>query len=189
MHLLARARLALARHPWAYWLAIAVVAGAVALGTAQTMAGVEAQRRSWGEQQTVWVASMAIEPGQPIHADRHDVPRAVVPVDAVRVAPGDAVARQRIGAGEIITTIDVAARGSASLIPDGWVAFAVRASVEHFAPGDHVRAYSGDLFVAAGVVIDRAESELMVAIPVEAAPAMATALLADSVTLALTSGP
>lgn len=189
MHLLARARLALARHPWAYWLAIGVVAGAVALGTTRAMAGVEAQRRSWGEQQTVWVASVAIEPGQPIHADRQEVPSAVVPSDAVRVAPGDAVARQRVGAGEIITAVDLAVRGPASLIPDGWVAFPVAASVDHFGTGDHLRVYSGDRFVATGVVVDHAESELMVAIPVDAAPAMATALLADSVTIALTPGP
>ena len=189
MHLLARVRLAVARHPWAYWLAIAVVAGAVALGAARAMASVEAQRRSWGELQTVWVASAAIEPGQPIRADRREVPRAVAPPGAVSVAPGDVVARQRIGAGEIINAVDLAARGAAGLIPDGWVAFAVAAPVEHFAPGDHLRVYSGDRLVAAGVVVDFDESGLMVAIPVEAAPVMATGLLADSVTIALTPGP
>ena len=189
MHLLARIRLTVARHPWAYWLAISVVAGAVALGTARAVAGVEAQRRSWGEQQTVWVAKAAIEPGQPIRADRQQVPRAVVPPGAVLVAPVDVVARQRIGAGETINAVDLAASGSAALIPDGWVAFAVAASVDHFAPGDHLRVYSGDRFVATGVVVDHDESELMVAIPVEAAPAMATGLLADSVTIALTAGP
>jgi hypothetical protein len=189
MHLLARVRLALARHPWAYWVVIAVVAGAVSLGAAGAMASVESQRRSWGEQQTVWVASAAIEPGQPIRAHRREVPRAVVPTDAVGVAPGDAIARQRIGVGEIITNVDLAGRGPASLIPDGWVAFAVTAAVEHFAPGDHLRVYWGDRFVAAGMVIDHDDSKLMVAIPIDAAPTMATALLADSVTIALTPGP
>lgn len=189
MHLLARVRLALARHPWAYWLVVAVVAGMVSLGAARAMARVEAQRRSWGEQRTAWVASTAIEPGQPIHADRREVPTAVVPADAVRVAPGDVVARQRIGAGEIITTVDLAARGPASLIPDGWLAFAVPMPVEHFAAGDYVRVYSGDRFVATGVVVDHVESELMVAIPVEAAATMAAALLTDTVTIALAPGP
>ena len=189
MHLLARARLAVARHPWAYWLAIGVMAGAVALGAARAMAGVEAQRQSWGEQQAVWVAAVATEPGQPIHADRREVPRAVVPSDAVREPPGDAIARQRIGAGEIITAVDLTVRGPASLIPDGWVAFPVAASVDHFAAGDHLRVYAADRLVATGVVVDHTESELMVAIPVENAPAMAAALLADSVTIALTPGP
>ena len=189
MHVLARIRLTVARHPWVYWLVISAVAGAVALGAGRAMAGVDAARRSWGEQMEVWVASTAIEPGQPIRADRHQVPRAVAPASAVNVSPADSVARQHIAPGEIITDDDVAARGPAGLIPDGWLAFAVPAAVAHFAPGDRVRAYSGDQFVAAGVVVDRGESELMVAIPVEAAPAMTTALLANTVTIALTPGP
>ncbi len=189
MHLLARVRLMVARHPWIYWFVVAVIAGAVGLGAAQALAGVDAARRSWGEQESVWMASAAIEPGQPIVADRRDVPRAVVPPGALGVPPDDAVARQRIGPGEIITDTDVAARGSAGLVPDGWVAFAVPASVEHYATGDHVNVYSGDQLVAAGVAVGRGESELMVAIPADAAPAMTTALLADAVTLGLTPGP
>jgi hypothetical protein len=189
MHVLARIRLIVARHPWVYWLVISAVAGVVALGTERAMAGVDAARRSWGEQEAVWVASAAIEPGQPIRADRRQVPRALAPASAVIVAPVDAVARQRISPGEIITDIDLAVRGAAGLIPDGWVAFAVPSAVAHFAPGDHLRVYSGDQFVAAGVVVNSGESELLVAIPIESAPAMATALLANTVTLALTPGP
>jgi hypothetical protein len=69
------------------------------------------------------------------------------------------------------------------------VAFPVPTAVEHFATGDHLNVYSGDQLVAAGVVVDHGESELMVAIPADAAPVMATALLADAVTLGLTPGP
>ena len=79
-----------------------------------------------------------------------------------------------------------ASGGSASLIPDGWVAFAVAASLEHFAVGDHLTVFAGDRLIGSGLVVDRGESELMVAIPADAAPAMAAALLADAVTLALT---
>ena len=186
MHLLARVRLTAARHPWIYWLVIAVLAGSVAVGAARAMAGVDAQRRSWGEQATVWVASAPIEPGQPIRSDRRQVPRAMVPAGAIDVAPDDVVARQRIDTGEIITDIDVASPGAAGLIPEGWVAFAVPAPVEHLASGDHVRVYAADQFVAVGVVVDEGDSESMVAIPVEAAPTMATALLANTVTIALT---
>lgn len=177
-----------ARHPWAYWLTIAVVAGAVAIGTARSSAGVDAARRSWGDQQDVWMASAAIDPGQPILAVRRSVPRAVVPHGAVLVAPDDVVARQRIAAGEIITDLDVAATGPAGLIPDGWVAFALQATVGDFSPGDGVRAYAGDQLIAAGVVVDAGESDVMVAIPGDAAPAMSTAILAGTVTIALTPG-
>ena len=189
MHLLARVRLMVARHPWTYWVAIAALSGALALGVARAMAGVDAARRSWGDQETVWIASAAIEPGQPIVAARSDVPRAVVPAGAIDGRPIDVVARQHIGPGEIITNADIAIAGPAGLIPDGWVAFAVPATVEHFAIGDHLEVYTAEQLVGAGLVVDRGESELMVAIPADAAPAMATALLADAVTLGLSPGP
>jgi hypothetical protein len=188
MHLLAWVRLTTARHPWIYWLAVALVASGVGLGTARAMARVDAARRSWGEHETVWVASAAIEPGQPVVSDRRDVPRAMTPVGALGTAPVDVVARHHIGPGEIITDADIAAGGPAGLVPDGWVAFVVAASGDHFATGDHLRVYSGDQLVAAGLVVDRGESELMVAIPEAAAPMMATGILADAITIGLTPG-
>ena len=70
MHLLAWVRLMVARHPWIYWLAIVAVAGVAAVGSASALAGVDAARRSWGEQSTVWMTTSAIEPGQSIAATR-----------------------------------------------------------------------------------------------------------------------
>ena len=189
MHTLAWVRLMVARHPWIYWSAVAIVAAGVGLGTARSLARVDAARRSWGEQQTVWVASAAIEPGQSIAADRRSVPRAMVPVSASGAAPNSAVARQHIAAGEIITLADIAASGPAGLVPDGWVAFVVPSPGGHFAVGDHLRVYSGDQLVAAGLVVDSGESDVMVAVPEAAAPALATAVLASSVTIGLSPGP
>ena len=189
MHQLAWVRLMVARHPWTYWLVIAVLAGGVGLGAARAVARVDAARRSWGEQRSVWMATAAVEPGQPITAERRDVPIAVVPRAAVMDVPSGAIARQHLGPGEIVTDADVSASGTAGLVPHGWVAFAVPASVDHFAVGDHLDVYSADHLVAAGLVVDAGESELMVAIPATSAPAMSTALLADAVTLGLTSSP
>jgi hypothetical protein len=189
MHLLASFRLTVARHPWIYWLAIAIVAGVVAVGSASALAGVDAARRSWGQQSTVWVASAAVSPGAPITATTRELPRAVVPVGAARENPSGTIARQRIGAGEIVTIDDVAAAGSAGLIPRGWVALAVPGSSQHFTSGDHLAVYSGAAFVSAGLVVDEGDSELMVAVPASAAPTLAAALLVDAVTLALTPGP
>jgi hypothetical protein len=177
-----------ARHPSIYWLSITIVAGMVGLGAARALADVEAARRSWGEAQTVWMASAVIEPGQPISANGRSVPRALVPAGAVDSPPDGSIARQRVGPGEIVVDSDIFAEGSVGLIPDGWVAFAVTAPVVHFAVGAHVNVYSGDRFVAAGLTIDVGESDLMVAIPADAAPAMAAAVLADTATLALTPG-
>jgi len=185
LHQLAWVRLMVARHPWIYWLSIAVLAGMVGLGVTRALADVDAARRSWGEQQTVWVTSTAIQPGQPIVAKGRSVPRAVVPTDAVDSAPDGSIALQRIGPGEIIVGSDVSADGSVGLIPEGWVAFAVAAPVAHFAIGDHIDVYSADQFVGAGLVVGLGESDLMVAIAADAAPAMATAVLGGTVTLAL----
>ena len=118
MHQLAWVRLIVARHPWIYWLSITVVAGMVGLGAARALADVDAARRSWGEQQTVWVAAAATEPGQPILAGARSVPRAVVPAGAVGSTPEGSIARQRIGPGEIIVGSDISATGSVGLIPE-----------------------------------------------------------------------
>ncbi|HEY0519598.1 MAG TPA: hypothetical protein VGC84_08905, partial [Ilumatobacteraceae bacterium] len=83
MHLLARARMTLARHPSIYWVALTLVSAVVALGVAHALASVDAARRSWGEQRSVWIATATIEPGQPVTAVQRDVPVAVVPVEAV----------------------------------------------------------------------------------------------------------
>jgi hypothetical protein len=189
MQFLPRVRLIVARHPWIYWLAIVVLAGAVGLGAVQAMAAIDAERRSWGQQTTVWVATDDIAPGEPIHAESRRVPRAVVPSSATTKPSANTIARQRIGRGEMITSVDVSVSGSAGLIPDGWVALAVPATVEHFAVGDRVSVYSGDQFVAGGTVIDTGETELMIAVAADAAPAVAMGVQADAITIGLTSGP
>lgn len=185
MHLLARVRMTLARHPWLYWMALAAFAAMVATGVAHSMAGVDAARRSWGSQQAVWRATEAFEPGQPITAERDEVPSAVVPNDAVEASPVGALATQHIAAGEIVTAFDVTLAGPAGLIPSGSVAFAVPESVEHFSTGDHVDVYTTDRLISDGVIVDAGDSDVMVAIAADAAPAMATALQAGAVTLAL----
>ena len=189
MHLLAWTRLTLARHPWIYWVTIAAVASLAGLSAQRAIAGVDAQRRSWGPQQSVWMTTVAVDAGQVIAAERSEVPAAVVPIDAAMEVRSGTIARQHIGAGEIVTRSDIAASGPAGLIPADWAAFAVPASVDHFTTGDHVNAYTGDQFLTPGLVIAVSESELMVAIPVASAPALAAALLADAVVLALTPGP
>lgn len=189
MHVLARVRSLMARQPWIYWALVAVAAMGVVVGAARAIGRVDAARRSWGDQQPVWVATTAIEPGEPITATRRDLPMAVVPAVAAVEDPSGTVARQRVGAGEIITDGDLAARGAVSLVPEGWVAFAAPAVAEHFRIGDHVRVFAGDQSLGDGLVIDSGDSDLMVAIPADAAPAMAAALLTDSVTIALSPDP
>jgi hypothetical protein len=188
-HVLARVRLVVARHPWIYWTAVAALAGIVTIGVVDAMAKVDAARRSWGTQQQVWVATAAMEPGAVITAELSEVPTAVVPNDAIDTSPVGAIAKQHIAVGEIVTRDDVTRAGPAGLIPDGWVAFAVPESVDHFVPGDHVNVYTTDRLIGDGVVVDAGDSDVMVAIAADAAPAMATALQSGAVTVALTSAP
>jgi len=169
-----------------YWLAVATLAAIVAIGVVHGMARVDAARRSWGTQHAVWTTTGDVEPGQPIPAELREVPMAVVPAGAVDESPVGALATQHIGVGEIVTTVDVALDGAAGLIPDGWVAFAVPESAAHFSVGDHVDVYTSDRLISNGVVVEVSESDAMVAITADAAPAMASALQADAVTLALT---
>ena len=189
MILLARVRLVLARHPWLYWIAVAALAGIVTIGIVDAMAKVDAARQSWGTHQAVWTAAGGIEPGALITAQRTEVPTAVVPGDAVNASPVNAVAKQHISAGEIVTTADVALTGTAGLITDGWVAFAVPQSVAHFAAGDHVDVYTTDRLISHGAVVEAGDSDVMVAVPSDAAPAMAAALQSGAVTIALASAP
>ena len=186
MHILARVRSIVARHPWMYWLAVATLAAIVAIGVVHGMARVDAARRSWGTQHAVWTTTGDVEPGQPIAAELREIPTAVVPAGAVDASPVGALATQHIAAGEIVTTVDVALDGAAGLIPEGWVAFAVPESVAHFSVGDHVDVYTSDRLISNGVVVEVSDSDAMVAISAGAAPAMATALQADAVTIALT---
>jgi hypothetical protein len=189
VHILPRVRMIVARHPWLYWLVVATLAAVVAMGATRAMAGVDAARRSWGTQRTVWTAAGEVEPGQPITAERREVPTAVVPSGAVETSPVGAVATQHIAAGQIVNDHDVTFDGPAGLIPDDSVAFAVPESVAHFSVGDHVNVYTTDRFISDGVVVDAGDSDVMVAIDTDAAPAMASALQAGAVTLALTAIP
>lgn len=189
MHLLARVRLVLARWPWIHWVLIGAAAVGVAAGTGRAIASVDAARRSWGEQRSVWIATTELAPGELIMATRRDVPRAMVPSGAATDDPSGGVARQHVSAGEILTLADVGARGEASLVPGGWVAFAVPSVAGHYSVGDHVRVFAGDQALGNGLIVGRGESDLMVAISEDAAPSLAAALLTDSVTLALSPDP
>ena len=189
MQLLARLRLLLARRPWIYWLAVAIAAVAVGVATARTLAGIDAARLAWGRQQTVWIATAATEPGQQIVAERREVPQAVVPIGAVDREPSSMIARQRMSVGEIVTADDVAVGGTAGLIPAGWVAFPLPVAGGQFVAGDHVVVYSGDQRLTGGMVVFRDDSDVMVAVPESAGASMATGLLANSVTVALTPDP
>ena len=62
-----------------------------------------------------WATSPA---GQPVRATAAEVPTALVPPGAVTEPPGDAVARQRVTAGEIVVAADLAAAPGPAALAD-----------------------------------------------------------------------
>lgn len=155
MHLVARVRWTLARHPSLYWLAIAVCAVAAALPVHRAGRDAAEARSRWGTVVDAVVASAAIERGQPLVALLQPVPVAMLPDGALTEMPAaGAVAARRIAANAIVTEVDLAA----SATPDGWVTIALAAVSPPLVAGDQVAVLAGGTLlcdgIAAGAVVD-----------------------------------
>jgi len=190
MHPVARLRHALARRPWLYWAAVAVLAAGIALAAASAVASVDDARRAWGASRTVVVATADLAPGDPLtgSTEQRPHPRPLVPARALGDVPSDAVARQRVAAGEVLVDVDVApAHVPVGLIPPGWRGVPVAEPVPSGAVvGDHVAAASGGTVLAAdGLVVSRGDATLVVAVPADEAPLVAAAAAAGDLTVLL----
>lgn len=190
MHLVARLRHVLARRPWLYWLAALLLAGTAGIVVADAAAGVEQARRSWGMTRPVVVAAIDIGPGEVLagHVDVRPLPEPMVPPDAVDDVPAAATARQRIGAGEVVTAHDVAATGGPQpLIPEGWRAVPMAEPVASGAAvGDEVSVASGGITLTDdGVVVAVLAEGMLVAVPADVAAVVAHAAITGELTLLL----
>lgn len=178
----------LVRRPWIYWL----VAAIATLATSATLLGrsdaIDAARDSWGETRTVWVATVDHAPGDPVTADRRDIPLSMVSDDAVTDALDGRTARQHIVAGEIVHGIDVVATdGPQAMIPAGWLAVPIDESPASGARlGDRVHVVSDGFVVSAdGLVVGTHDGTTLVAVPDHAAPSIPAAADAGGLTLLL----
>jgi len=107
MQLAARARLFLARRPWVYWLAVAMLALGVAAGVQDRLRAVDEARDRWSTVRAVAVADHDHQPGDALATSSVVLPVAAIPPNALdQVTAGDR-ARQRIGRGEIVVAVDV----------------------------------------------------------------------------------
>ena len=52
MHVVARARLVLARRPWVYWAVVAALASALAVTVDARLTSLDEARRNWGSTRT-----------------------------------------------------------------------------------------------------------------------------------------
>lgn len=177
MHVAARARLVLARRPWLYWALVIVSAAVVASTVHSQLAAVDQARSEWGATRTVVVASRSLEPGDRVDVERIEVPVAFVPPAALDELPVDASLRQRVGAGEILTEVDVSTRpGPAARAPVGTVVVAISDPLARHVPlGSAVQiAADGLLLAERATVTDAIDDVVFVAV----APAVAAAVAA-----------
>lgn len=178
MHVAARARLVLARRPWLYWAIVAALTAAVVVTTRNELATVERARAEWGSTQSVLVATRTLEPGDPIETERIDVPVAMAPSAALDDMPHDAILRQRVGAGEILTEVDIAPRpGPAALAPVGTIVVAIADPLARYVPlGASVQIAADGLLIAErATVTDATDDVMFLAVEPGVAPAVAAA--------------
>lgn len=168
----------LAPRPWIRWIVLIVAALVFVTAVVDHRRQLEAARSSWGDTRTVWVSEHGVTAGDPIRAAPTDRPVAVLPDDPVGHDPSGTVARQTIGAGEVVTLVDVAPNGApADLIPRGWLAVpVVEASPSWAAVGERVVVTAGGVIVSDdGLIVADLDGAPLVAVPAEAAPQVALA--------------
>jgi len=156
--------------------------------TAALLANLVSASEALGRTVRVAVAVAPLAPGDTVTAATvvlRSLPVAAVPATALTAVPVDAALRQHVSSGEVLTTADLAAEGAH--LPDGWrtVAITGRGAFPPLEPGALVDVIAGSAVLAAGaVVIDVADGGIVVAVPAESAPAVATAAAAGEATLA-----
>ncbi len=176
--LLAHLRSFLARHRAVHWTAVGGLALAAAAIVAAQSSALDRERRAWGAARTVWLASADLAPGDPVVAHAEQVPLALVASTAVVGRPDGLIAHRSVSAGEVLVSADVGTDDD--LVPAGWrrVAVATDESSLRLRPGDHVDVIASGAVVARdGVVVEVGPAAVTVAVPVDAAPAVAAAAL------------
>ena len=109
MHVSVLIRVFLARHRWVYWLVAFALAGAVGLMVHAELRNVDAARAAWGETTSVLVADDDRAAGDLPSVERRDLPKALVPTAALQSLPAGTTLRQRVTAGEVLTSTDITA--------------------------------------------------------------------------------
>lgn len=198
----ASARVAIARRPHLYWIAVAAVALAVAVSVRHQLQRVDAARDAWGTPHRVLVATRAVEPGEALTAAvaERTLPGAAVPASAIDSVEPGAVAQHPLGAGEVLLAHHVApGTGLAGRLPAGTAGVAV-AGVNAALPlalGDIVDVVAiddplggtagaaGTVLATGSTVVALTDGGAVLAIPTDAAPTSAAALAGGRAVLVL----
>ena len=190
---LVHVRRVLAKRPWLYWVGVGGLALLAGVIVSQAASGIDDAKAAWGEPHAVVVAVADVEPGASLDAatERREIPAPLVPPGAVTEVEPGAVARQRVGRGEMVMAHDVGATGGPqALIPDGWLAVAIAEPVPSgVRVGDDVAVASGGIALADdGVVVGVDPESVLVAVPAGVAPQVAQAASTGDVALLVKAG-
>lgn len=170
-----RARLFLLRHPWAYWVAVAITLVTGVSGVGARLTAIDDERCAWGETRTVLIADANGEVGEIPAVSRREVPIGLAPVTAIDADVAVGRLQQAVTAGEIIVDIDVTdTRGPAALARPGHVVLALHdpfgldielgTAVRVYADGRTIadEAVVGDVFSGVVMVaVDKADAAVV----------------------------
>jgi hypothetical protein len=178
MHVVASARLVLARRPWVYWAVVAALASTIAVVVDARLTSLDEARRHWGATRSVLVAERRLGPGDEIAVRSVDLPRAALPPDALGDLPDGARLQQRVGTGEVLTELDVTMLpGPAGRATVGTVVVALSDPLGRGVTiGLRVQvAADGLVLAASATVVDVIDDVVFVAVDASAAPTVAAA--------------
>lgn len=151
MHLAARLRWTLARHPILYWLLVGSVGLVVTSSVRRAVDGATTARDRWGTSVVAYVTAGFVERGSTVIAEARDVPLAMLPDGAlVDAPPPGAVAAHDLAAGDILDSTDVATSGA---VPATWVVLSVSTPAPGLVAGDTVAVLGAGALLCDGTVV------------------------------------
>jgi hypothetical protein len=159
MHVSVRFRVFLARHRWIYWIVVCALAGSVGL---MVHTELDDDRAA----------------GDPPSVERRDLPEALVPTAALRSLPAGATLRQRVTAGEVLTSTDITAAAGpvGGATTESVVVGIIDPLARGAVVGSRVRISSEGIVLAeAGEVVSLADEIVFVAVDSASAPMIAAA--------------
>jgi hypothetical protein len=167
MHVAARARLVLARRPWIHWTAVGLLAAVAAITVHAQLDALARTRDDWGTTRPVLVARDAAGPGEGVSARTVQLPVAMLPDGALEEWPPGATLQRRVGAGEVLTDLDVSVgAGPAARAERGTVVVGVPVgSADAAVVGAPVQVAADGLVLAdRGTVVDVTDGVVFVAV-------------------------
>lgn len=180
---------------------IAICTGVAAVIFFVNIVQLQSQKQQLAARFTVFVATNDIESGDRVFTTMIrplQVPASLVTATVVLDFPSMAYARQDIGIGEVITSVNVADRPvNNSVVPVGWRTIAITSptALPPMSAGDRADVIANGVVLAANAIVVSTTSvssapngpafitQVVIGVPAEAAPSVATAAALGDATL------